>query len=433
MFSYNAHMKQMALLVCCVVLGGVLAACVPPKTVTKTDWTVSYVADVAFAPQENRLDGEVTVQFTAPADLNEVALWTPACTVVRAELGGEELAIRQDAPYTMVQTSMRQGRAYTLRLQFGGAVEQQSKVWLARHYLPLVCDFDGDFVCPAPCDWAPYARLAVGECRLTLTTPKTMVAAHCGERQEQRFDDEQQVLRYCMRADTGVCAAFSPYFVRQTLQVGPTTVEYYATAVNDIAWQRVQNVVQDTAQTWGDCPHKSLIVVQGQQPARADGWACLATSDTVSVCRAVVPLWATAPTACDTAPWVTASMDEYAVWDCCTRQDATAGNALLQQANDAWRLYAVTHGATGEAQRLDKPLGEYDHDTYRVLLQQKGLLLWYNLQQLLGDELVRAMRHCRQGEARCDTKRVLAVFGQVGQADYAAAIAAWIEGNVMPL
>lgn len=388
---------------------------------------VHYAVDISLSTERNAIEGTERIAYAVPYEgCDQVCLWHKG-TILRASVNGVELTKETGDVYTYLTLpkQLAQGDIVSIEVDFETPCTVGETYWQVQDYVPLVCAYDGAFICPTPSESGDYRKLAAGEVQLSLHAPKSMVVALNAETAEREYEDEQQVLRWQKGAETHLALAASPYYIRKSATVGQTTWEYYATTVDALTWQTIQAVAANARETMGECKSGRVCVVQGCN-IDVDGLVGLRGRTIGEVTDKVAAQWGKA----HGDAWIEASVEQYVLWAYHEAWNAQNAERMKQTARDNVTSYGIRHGRTGDGARMDAPIESYDREGYDALLRDKGLLFWLNLHEIAGD-VVGECVHALCSMDHVDKRTLAAVLKEKTGTDYAYYVEAWIEGKVM--
>lgn len=424
--------KLVYLLFCLLSLLGLAAGCMRAAAPTEEaeEPPINYTATATIDVAARSWQGEVTVDYPMPAPCAELWVWAPN-GVRGATINGTAVTQETAGVYCRLSLDKSYPKGATIRLDMalGGDYPDPTALCSLYDIVPLVCAYEDGYLHPAPIDGRRYARVVGDEIRLTVTIAKTMVVATSAADFTRAYAGDMQVLTCLFSAQEGAHLAISPYFVRNTAEVGGVTWEYYATAPNSLTMQTLRTAAQNAADLWGETGKRRVNLVTGIEPVSVGGLCALEKGNVREVTRAVTAAWCMAPT--DPAhPWVTESLREYLLYLYLSAYDEKAAAAQIAEARQAVTAYGMVHGATGEAAAMDAETAVYTTEGYDVLLRQKGLLLWYSLREIAGAAVDKAALSLAAREKIAPDDVTEAVCLSTGH-DYRAFFDAWLRGKVL--
>lgn len=404
----------------CVLLAAAIVCCAIGCESTRAQKnrqrnTATYRAEVQLSTPTYTLFGVQHIEYDLPEQTDVIWLWTGQATIKQALLDGKEIAFAQEGAYCQLvpKTPPAYGESVQLQIEFEAAMT----AGVVQDYLPFVCAYDNGYCRPQPVEFAPYARVEQGDCTVQIDLPVTLAACHSGTRENISFPERQRLL-YRLTAGHSLFAV-SPDWVCRSKTVQDTSLALYIQNTRCALQSQAAEFVDKAVAVLGPCP---VAVSVAQSHAFAVSEGLVLADDQADVQLGLAMQWLL-PYTTQTDAWVLPSLAAFYRWLC--NADSAANDLYNATLADCCLYQTLQYGADT---RLDAPLGDYDKDAYVALLQQKGMLMWYSLYQVVGDKLPAALRYALQ---TCPTQDefVRRLFAKIG--DYGYFLDAWLGGDVV--
>ena len=411
-------MKRPTVLCFCLLIvlcAGLTTACGTPRQQSARPATQCQ-ATLQPAPDNDGWIGTQTIDYCLPANLDALLVWVGCGIPTEVAWNDATLQWQQEGEYATVWLGQELGKGSIGRLTIRFRVPLQQEI--IQDYLPFVCAYNEGFICNQRVDFAPYVRLDSAQCTLQWQLPITRTGCHTGRRTGINYTDDAQVQTYTLAAGHHTMMVSARYMVH-TQSTPNAQLVMYENTQNQLS--RAPTMVQNAAAIWGEIP--PIQMIYAATPLATEGLV-LANEDKFAMCLGIVCQWIL-PHVAQLADWVLPSLAHFYRWYYYLRTDPNVAARLHAEAVEQCRLYSALWGQNTLASTL--PLSDYTAQSYDILLGRRGLLMWYALYQMRGDDLMDALVYALEGQPTPD------LFWQKLNSRLAGCQAycqPWLEGKV---